>query len=230
MWVKVCGIRDPLTATELTRLPVSERPDAIGLNFYPDSPRFVDRDVAAGIVAELDGAIEPIGLFVNAAIEQVVAVQRELGLPRLQLHGDESPEFLAELGQACPEAVLIRAMRVGEEGTGEISEYLQRCSDIDAIPDACLVDARVLGRYGGTGQSPPWSVLVEGYRFESWPPLVLAGGLEPGNVALAIETVRPFGVDVAGGVETSEGTKDIEAVGRFVRNARAAAVADSGEG
>ncbi len=223
MWVKVCGIRDPLTVTELTRLPKTGRPDAIGLNFYPNSPRFIDRETAAAVVAELDGAIEAVGLFVNAAIEQIVAIQRELRLPRLQLHGDESPEFLSELGQACPGVALIRAMRVSEKGVEEISEYFRRCSELDAIPDACLVDARVPGSYGGTGQSPPWSLLAGEYRFESWPPLVLAGGLEPGNVLQAIETVRPFGVDVASGVETNEGVKDIKAVSRFVENARAAA-------
>ena len=229
MWVKVCGVREQPTAVALAGLPDGDRPDAVGLNFFPGSRRCVEPETAERIVAALDGAIEPVGLFVNASLEQVVLLQRDLGLPTLQLHGDETPEFLAELRTACPGVKLLRAVRVDETGLDELAGYLESCRAIDAVPDACLVDARVEGLFGGTGQSPPWQVLAREYRTAQWPPLLLAGGLGPENVGRAIHEVSPAGVDTAGGVENDDGDKDLEAVVLFVRNARAAAAADRKE-
>ena len=229
MWVKVCGIRDQPTAIALAGLSDGDRPDAVGLNFFPGSRRCVEPETAERIVAALDGAIEPVGLFVNASLEQVVSLQRDLGLPTLQLHGDETPGFLAELRATCPGVRLLKAVRVDETGLDELAGYLEMCRDVDAVPDACLVDARVEGRFGGTGQSPPWPVLARDYRTADWPPLLLAGGLEPGNVGRAIREVSPAGVDTAGGVENDDGGKDLEAVVQFVRNARDAATVNREE-
>lgn len=223
MWVKVCGIRNQSTATLLAGLPVGDRPDAVGLNFYPGSRRCVEVTTAESIVAVLGEVIEPVGLFVNAPLQQLVSLHEQLGLPTLQLHGEEPPEYVAELQQACREVRVLKAMRVGEQGLGELEEYLERCRVLGVVLDGCLVDARVEGHFGGTGQSPPWSLLATDYRTAGWPPLLLAGGLRPDNVGRAIRDVSPAGVDTAGGVENEDGDKDLEAVVRFVRNARAAA-------
>jgi phosphoribosylanthranilate isomerase len=229
MWVKVCGIVNQSTAAKLAGLPAGDRPDAVGLNFYPGSRRCVDVRTAASIVAALGEAIEPVGLFVDAPLQQVVSLHDELGLPTLQLHGDESPEYVAEVQQACAQVRVLRAMRVGEEGLGELEDYLERCRALGVVLDGCLVDARVEGQPGGTGQSPPWSLLATGYLTARWPPLLLAGGLRPDNVGRAIREVSPAGVDTAGGVENEDGDKDLAAVVRFVRNARAAAGEIRGE-
>jgi phosphoribosylanthranilate isomerase len=87
---------------------------------------------------------------------------------------------------------------------------------------ACLVESRTDGAYGGTGRSAPWETLRDGWRAGQWPPLVLAGGLNPDNVATAIQTVRPWGVDVASGVELRPGVKDLDLVRRFIASSRAA--------
>ncbi len=229
MWVKVCGIRNQSTAMLMAGLPDGDRPDAVGLNFYSGSRRCVELPTAESIVAVLGEVIEPVGLFVNAPLQQVLSLQGELGLPTLQLHGEESPEYVAELQQACTEVRILRAMRVGEEGLGELEEYLERCRVLGVVLDGCLVDARVEGHFGGTGESPPWSLLATAYRVAEWPPLLLAGGLRPDNVGRAIREVFPAGVDTAGGVENEDGDQDLEAVVQFVRNARAAADGGRGE-
>jgi len=223
MWVKVCGIRDASMATALAGLPDGDRPDAVGLNFFSGSRRCVDVPTAELIVAALGESIEAVGLFVDAPLEQVVTRQRELRLGTLQLHGDETPEYVSELQQACGGVRLLRAIRVGDSGLCELDNYLQRCTELGVVLDGCLVDARVEGQFGGTGQSPPWSLLVSDYRGEVWPRLLLAGGLRADNVGRAIDEVSPSGVDTAGGVENEDGEMDLEAVVRFVRTARAAA-------
>ena len=241
MWVKVCGIRDTAMATALAGLPEADRPDAVGLNFFSGSRRCVDLRTAESIVAVLgksgesgesgksSKSIEAVGLFVDAPLDQVVSRQRELQLGTLQLHGDETPEYVAELQQACGGVRLLRAIRVGDSGLGEWGSYLQRCTELGVEFDGCLVDARVEGQFGGTGESPPWSLLASDYRGEVWPPLLLAGGLRPDNVGRAIGEVSPAGVDTAGGVENEDGEMDLEAVVQFVRNARAAAGQSRGE-
>jgi phosphoribosylanthranilate isomerase len=223
MWVKVCGVRNQSTATALAGLPDGDRPDAVGLNFFPGSRRCIDITMARSILASLDGKIEPVGLFVNAPLRQVVSFQGDLNLPILQLHGDESPEYVAEVQQSCQGVRILRAMRVGEAGLGELEDYLGRCHVLGVALDGCLVDASVDGQFGGTGESPPWSLLATDYRAVAWPPLLLAGGLRPDNVGRAIREVSPAGVDTASGVENTDGDKDMEAVVEFVRNARAAA-------
>ena len=229
MWVKVCGIRDTAMATALAGLPESDRPDAVGLNFFSGSRRCVDPNTAGSIVAELGESIEAAGLFVDAPLEQVLRCQNELQLGMLQLHGNETPEYVAQLQQACGGVRLVRAIRVGDSGLGELDNYLQSCSELGVELAGCLVDARVEGQFGGTGVSPPWSLLASDYRGDEWPPLLLAGGLRPDNVGRAIGEVSPAGVDAAGGVENEDGEMDLEAVVQFVRTARAAVGQSGGE-
>lgn len=212
MWIKICGIRDVDTALAVARLG----PQAIGLNFFEGSPRVVAPHVAAEIVRLLPAEVEPVGVFVNHTIEQITSVCRQCGLQAIQLHGDEPPELLVDLATYK----VLRAFRVGESGLDDMADYLQRCQQLGVMPAACLVDARVEGVYGGTGQTAPWKLLRGDYRSDTWPPLILAGGLRPDNVAAAMNTVQPWGIDVAGGVESSPGCKDLGLVRTFIERVR----------
>jgi phosphoribosylanthranilate isomerase len=212
MWVKICGIRDVETARWVAR----ERPDAIGLNFYAASPRRVPEIAAMQIVRSLPDEVEPIGLFVNHPLLEIRQICEHVGLRCVQIHGDETPEFLAELKGL----EIIRALRVGDEGLAPVHAYLDRCRELNVRLRACLLDANVSGSYGGTGQTAPWERIATEYRCDLDPPLILAGGLTPANVAAAIAAVRPWGVDTAGGVESAKACKDPERVRQFLSLAR----------
>ena len=216
MWIKVCGIRDVGTAMAIAGFGV----DAIGLNFFAKSPRSVDRATASAIVNALPTAVEAVGLFVNHAIGDVLETASECGLKTVQLHGDEPPEFLAQLQAACPELKLLRAFRIGAEGCREVATYLTECARLRVCLAGCLIDARVTGEYGGTGQTAPWDLIADQYDPARWPKLILAGGLTPTNVAQAIEKTAPYGVDVASGVESAPGVTDLELVQRLISEAR----------
>ena len=215
MWVKICGIRDVDTALVAAQAGA----DAIGLNFYPGSKRRVDVDEAARIVEALPADVTPIGLFVNADVTEIVRIARECGLHTLQLHGDEPAELLAELAYAG-RFELIRAFRVGAAGLAPMEAELARLQQAGVTLAGCLVDADVQGHYGGTGQTAPWDLLSREWRAAEWPPLILAGGLTPSNVAEAIRSCRPWGVDVAGGVESAPGRKEPSLIQEFLQNAR----------
>lgn len=218
--VKICGLR---TMADL-RAAVEAGADAVGLNFHPPSPRFVSRERAANLSDGLPPEVQRIGVFVNLPLEELLAAQAEAGLSGLQLHGDEPPELLAALRkQAPPETLLVRAFRVrGTEGLQAVEAYLSACRELSALPDLMLLDAFQPGAYGGTGAVLDWPALAAWKPAVATPPLVLAGGLVPGNVAEAIRTVRPAAVDVASGVESAPGVKDPEKVAAFVRNVRVA--------
>lgn len=212
LWVKICGIRDVATARSVAALGA----DAIGLNFYPDSPRVVSPDTAAEIVAALSSSVTPVGVFVNHTPDEVRSICRHVGLSTVQLHGDETPQMMAELDGLQ----LIRAFRVRGEDLRAVAADLRETAAAGVHLTACLLDAHVPGSYGGTGQCPPWQVLADGWDHEHWPAMILAGGLTPENVADGVRTVRPWGVDVASGVESSPGEKDLERVRRFITSAR----------
>jgi len=211
VWTKICGIRDPETALEVVRAGA----DAIGLNFYAKSPRAVAPAHAAEIVAALPAGTTVIGLFVNHPLAEVRAIAQQCRLTTIQLHGDEPPQFLAGLR----EYQVIRAFRMGPAGLAPLEEYLHHCRSHAALPHACLIDAHVAGEYGGTGKTVPWDRLREEYRAD-WPRLILAGGLNPENVAHAVQLVQPWGVDTASGVETAPGVKDLARVRQFIAAAR----------
>jgi phosphoribosylanthranilate isomerase len=212
--IKICGVNrvdDGLAAAEAGA-------DAIGLNFYPGSQRHVDRDAAEAVVASLPTAIAKVGVFVNAASDEIRGAVKELGLDFVQLHGDEPPDFCAELGGLD----FIRAFRLGDAGWQPLVAYLDRCRDLRAPPAAVLVDACQPGTYGGTGRAADWNLARQYHELSLGLPLILAGGLNASNVAQAVSVVRPFGVDTASGVESSPGQKDPRQIAAFVAAARRA--------
>lgn len=217
MWIKICGVRDLPAA----RAAAAAGADAVGLNFFAGSTRVVDRATAAEIAGGLPASVVPTGVFVNHAAGEIVETVRECGLRAVQLHGDEPPEMLADLRGALPGIWIIRAWRLGRDGLDPLGRLLEELRLLGAEPDACLVDARVDGRYGGTGRTAPWDLLSGGWP-AGWPRLILAGGLTPENVGAGIRTARPWGVDVAGGVEAAPGVKDAALLRRFVEAARTA--------
>ena len=212
--IKVCGITSPADA----RLAAEAGADAIGLNFFARSPRCVALDQARAIGNALAGVqMTKVGLFVNHSAEEVCTTFDQLGLDLVQLHGDEPPEFLGQLGGRPA----MRAFRVGPDGLAPVFRYLERCQRLGAVPALVLLDTLTKDVYGGSGRTGDWAVLAQ-YVRPGLPPLVLAGGLTLENVTAAIRAVRPAAVDVASGVEASPGRKDAHRVVQFVSLARAA--------
>ena len=213
--IKICGVADPAMGVEAARAGA----DAIGLNFYPPSPRYVSVSTAERVLRELPPFVEAVGVFVNQTLEEILeGAIRPLGLrvQTLQLHGDVQPVPLPPYPFRLIPAFPVRD-RQSLEG---IRGYLDECGERQGLPAAILVDAQVPGQYGGTGRTAPWNLLAD---FRPGVPVLLAGGLTPENVAEAVRVVRPYGVDVASGVELAPGHKDPEKMRRFVGNAREAA-------
>lgn len=208
--IKICGITTPEDAIAAAQFGA----DAIGLNFYPRSPRYVTEAQAAEILRALPPFVEPIGLYVNEALEHVQRAALRLGIRTVQIHGDHS-----ELPPAGP-VRFIPAFGIRDEADLErMNAHVERLQGVDGCPVTVLVDAHVPGMYGGTGKTAPWQLLASPDPRRR---LILAGGLTPNNVAEAIHTVGPYAVDVASGVETEPGRKDPELMRRFIQIARAA--------
>jgi phosphoribosylanthranilate isomerase len=218
MWIKICGVTDVATAEEICRLSA----DAIGLNFYSKSPRCVTPEMAARIASATGTSLQRVGVFVNQSVDEIVRLATAGQLDVVQVHGDESPAMVAEITARLDGRPLFRAWRM-EDSLADLADHLEECAALGASPQGCLIDARVPGSFGGTGHVVPWDVLNREYRRESWPHLVLAGGLNADNVADAIRVVAPWGVDVASGVEVSPGIKDFVKVRQFIERARDAA-------
>lgn len=217
MWTKICGIRDAETARMVAALGAS----ALGLNFYTPSPRSISVETAREIEAAVaDKDVSLVGLFVNHSLEEIETICGAISLDLLQLHGDESPEYLAELGLRFPELPLIRAFRVRESDLASVAAYVNECNRCGKRPDFLLIDAYSPTAFGGTGKVAPWTVIQEHYQIDDWPPLILAGGLTPENVAEAISAVQPFGVDTASGVEEQPGVKNRARVEAFINQAK----------
>lgn len=200
--VKICGMTRP----EDVRAAVAAGADALGFVFFEKSPRNVTPEEAAELLREVPPFITTVGLFVNAERETIYRVMSSCPLDLVQLHGDESPEFCASL----PGRV-VKALRIG--GPADL-ENLERWP-----VEGLLLDAKVKGSYGGTGESFDWSLLE---NVKTHHPLILAGGLNPDNVAEAVRRVKPFAVDVSSGVESEPGKKDPDKINAFIQRARAA--------
>jgi phosphoribosylanthranilate isomerase len=225
MWIKICGVNDPETAAAIAALGS----DAIGLNFYPPSPRRVSLETARAIAERIPAEIEIYGVFVEPSADFVRKAIGECRLDGVQIHA-AAVDCLRGRGAIDPaqdrgrRAAIkrVRAFAVAEAGLAPLREYFGAAPPGEPQIDACLLDAHVAGLHGGTGRQAPWELIVRDYRRDAWPRLILAGGLRPENVAQAIETVAPGGVDVAGGVESSPGVKDLDRVRRFIEAARSA--------
>ena len=199
--IKICGITRPQDA----RVAVALGVDAIGLVFWPHSARAVTPDQARDIVAGLPPFVTTVGLFVDATDAELDTVLARVPLDLLQFHGDETPEACRAFGRPYLKAVRMRP---------EVD--LARVAGEYADATGLLVDAYVSGQPGGTGATFDWSHLPAEPAF----PLILAGGLEAGNVADAIRQVRPWAVDVSGGVESAKGIKDAAKMATFMQGVR----------
>jgi phosphoribosylanthranilate isomerase len=208
--IKICGLTRGDEALACLRAGA----DWIGLNFHPRSSRFVDRRRAEEIIAAVARPSQVVGVFVDRPPEEVAQLADALGLQVLQLHGLEPPEDLVVLSRFQ----LIRAFGLGRaEDIQTMLNYLEHARSLGRSPDAILVDAAVSGLAGGTGMLVPDALLD---RIPALPHLILAGGLDPVNVADRIARVQPWMVDVASGVESSPGRKDPVKVAAFIQAAR----------
>jgi phosphoribosylanthranilate isomerase len=197
--VKICGI----TRLEDAELASECGAWGIGMLMWPGSPRYCDVERAAEIASAMRRRLEVAGVFVNAPLDEVVAVARDVPLTLLQLHGDEGPSYCEEARRRTGLKVM-KAARVRDMTTvRELAVY---------HTDLHLLDAYVRGRPGGTGERFDWEIAA---AHPGDPPLVLSGGLDPDNVADAITIAKPFAVDVASGVEAEPGIKDADKVRRF---------------
>jgi phosphoribosylanthranilate isomerase len=190
--IKFCGI----TSLTDARRAAAAGAWAIGLNFWPGSPRWCDPGVAAEISSALRRRLEVVGVFVNPTLGELAETAEAVGLTALQLHGDEGPAFCTEAARRTG-CKVIKAVRV------------RSGADIQALvafhTDYHLLDSHVPGQRGGSGETFEWE-LARAHR--GTVPMILSGGLRPDNVGEAIAVVQPFAVDVATGVEASPGHKD----------------------
>ncbi len=202
--IKICGI----TNLEDAEAAVAAGADALGFVFYAQSPRYIEPAVAKRIIAQLPPFVLSIGVFVNHDQETIRNLVDECGLAFAQLHGDETPTFCESLGRP-----VLRALRLHDRGSLlALAEYKGRVGVRGFVVDAYSSDA-----YGGTGQTVDWSLAREVAQAA---PILLAGGLTPGNVQDAIQHVHPYGVDISSGVEERPGKKDHEKVRAFTHAVR----------
>jgi phosphoribosylanthranilate isomerase len=204
--VKICGITNLLDA----RAACEAGANTLGFNFYEKSPRCVARSEAARIRSQLPPSVEAVGVFVNTQPMDIFALAVSVRLKAAQLHGEEKPQDIADLSRVIP---IIKAFRVdGDFRLDLLPKYAKAC--------AFLLDAPAeAGQYGGTGETFDWSIAAQAAKSHR---IILAGGLKVGNVAQAIRTVRPYGVDVASGVECRPGKKDHGLMREFILEVRRA--------
>jgi phosphoribosylanthranilate isomerase len=189
--VKICGIttwKDALLAVDLGA-------SALGFNFYPDSPRAISPAKAWEIIRRLPPFLETVGVFVNWPPFVVESLARALHLSAVQLHGDESPAEVAEM------ATMYRVIKAVQVRKGFRPSSLTKYIGVDAF----LLDGFAKGLHGGTGKTLDWKLAHEARHYGR---IILAGGLQPENVAEAIRVAEPYAVDIASGVESRPGRKD----------------------
>jgi phosphoribosylanthranilate isomerase len=204
--IKICGVTRVADAELATRLGAW----AIGMIFDPSSPRFVEADAAAEIGTALKRRTEVVGVFVNAALDDVARLAESVPLTMVQLHGDEGPSYCREAARKTGLKV-IKAARVRNAASiRALSAYKT---------DYHLLDAHVPGTSGGTGERFDWSLVTE---HPDQTPVILSGGIRPDNVREAIDLIGPFAIDCSSGVEESPGRKDAEKLEQFFEAAREA--------
>jgi phosphoribosylanthranilate isomerase len=201
--IKICGITNEADAN----LAVGLGANALGLNLYSGSKRHVSGEVAAHITATLPDDVGAFAVIVNEPIEHAVRLAEPIGLI-IQWHGDEPP-----LPPEPPWRFVAAFSVVDAQSLQKIRAYCTRCAAADRPLMAVLLDGHAPNEYGGTGRTAPWHLVADSGIDV---PILLAGGLTPQNVAEAIRIVRPYGVDVASGVESSPGRKDPDKLRRFM--------------
>lgn len=200
-WIKICGITRVEDALEAASLGI----DAVGFVFAP-GPRKVDPSIVREISQRLSNSVLRVGVFVNQDSSEVDQIITECGLTALQFHGDEPPEY-------CQRFFLpiIKAIRI---------KGLESLKEVERFPRATLLlDTFCPVKAGGTGVPFPWEIALKAKERRD---IILSGGLNPGNVGAAIESVSPFGVDVSSGVESMPGKKDLSKMVQFVKEVRKA--------
>jgi phosphoribosylanthranilate isomerase len=205
VFVKICGITNAADA----RAAVLAGANSLGFNFYPKSPRFIAKADAAKIRTQLPPEVDPVGVFVNANFAEVAGLITEIRLTVAQLHGDEAPEAVADLARAVK---VIKAFRAG-------ADFPLATLDDYPAASAFLLDAAQTGQYGGTGRAADWPLAQAAAATHR---IILAGGLQVENVAEAIRFVKPYGVDVASGIEHMPGRKDHGKLREFIQEVRRA--------
>jgi phosphoribosylanthranilate isomerase len=213
--IKICGITNSSDA----RSAVAAGADAIGLNFFRKSRRFVEPEIARTIAASLPASVTKVGVFVNHSAGEIAEISKLVGLDYIQLHGDEQPQLLVELPT---DVGIVRAHRCTKDGLAPLAQYLNECRSNGRAPDAVLIDADAGAEFGGTGELADWALVAHDRVLLAGLPLILAGGLTPSNVSAAIAAVHPDAVDVASGVEREPGFKDEELVAQFISVAKLA--------
>jgi phosphoribosylanthranilate isomerase len=201
--IKICGI----TREEDLAAAVAAGADALGFVFYPPSPRHLTPQRAAQLLARVPAFVTRVGLFVNEPAGAVRAVLAKASLDLLQFHGDEDATYCASFDKPWIKAARVKA-------GFDLLEYASAFAD---APGVCglLLDAHVEG-YGGGGQTFDWSLIPQSLPL----PVILSGGLHPGNVAGAVRAVRPWAVDVSSGVEAARGIKDAQKITEFIAGVR----------
>ena len=208
-WVKICGITNLVDA----EAAVQYGADALGFIFHQPSPRFISPMRAGEIIKRLPPQVTKVGVFVNLEVKEILVTAERCGLDLLQLHGDESPEYCREVMAAG--GTVVKALRIRDEGSiAALSRY--------PFVSALLLDSYSREMYGGSGEKFDWTLAQKAKEYGK---IILAGGLNPDNVAEAIREVEPYGVDVSSGVEKGPGLKDhgklkafFEAVGKKAKS------------
>jgi phosphoribosylanthranilate isomerase len=204
--VKICGLTTPQDAAAAVEFGA----DALGFNFFPGSRRFVQAGVAATWIAALPENIEKVAIVVNPSWDEAMAAAKTAGITMLQLHGAETPDFCRRLmahGIRFEKALPV----VGPDSVAAVPDF---------FTGTLLLDSGGAGEFGGSGRAFPWQIARDFVRAHPSLRVVLAGGLTPENVAEAVAMVRPFGVDVTSGVESSPGRKDHGRLQAFIAAAR----------
>ena len=201
--IKICGI----TREEDLAAAVAAGADALGFVFYPPSPRHVTPLRAAQLLAQVPAFVTRVGLFVNEPAEAVTAVLAQAPLDLLQFHGDEDAAYCAAFGKPWIKAARMKAG----------FDLLEYASAFAGAPGVCglLLDAHVEA-YGGGGKTFDWSLIPRSLPL----PVILSGGLHPGNVVEAVRAERPWAVDVSSGVEAERGIKDVRKINEFIAGVR----------
>jgi phosphoribosylanthranilate isomerase len=201
--VKICGLRREIDIEYVNR----QKPDYIGF-IFAESKRRIEPKEASRISTSLDRRIKKAGVFVNEKFENIVETVGICGLDIVQIHGDETTEFISRLKEEINGVEVWKAIRVKDEESIKILETYQA--------DAFLLDAYVEGSYGGAGKSFDWNLASLAKKYGK---IILAGGLNLSNITEAVRIVQPFAVDTSSGVET-EGFKDEEKIKSFVYSVR----------